>query len=218
AECQRTPRAFEPRPRGAARAAVRRAGAGGARSVRPHRLGPSQLVRGIGNLVAWDRRRSRSLGGDMNPLLEELVNSAPLDAHHVRRFAEQHGWPLMDGDRVTFAYFGEADAVSLRHWIWGLEGNQPLTRIPGKPVWYLELELPKQSRVEYKLAVKRGDHEEWILDPFNRRRAHDPFGANSVCHGPGYERPRWTFEDPRARKGSLDVIHVDSRAFGDTRE
>ena len=30
-----------------------------------------------------------------------------------------------------------------------------------------------------------------------RTLAHDPFGANSVCHGAGYETPEWTLPTPR---------------------
>jgi hypothetical protein len=51
----------------------------------------------------------------------------------------------------------------------------------------------------------------------NPVRASDPFGANSVCQGYGYERPGWTLADPSARTGTLDEIRIASRALDDER-
>ena len=65
-----------------------------------------------------------------------------------------------------------ADAVMLRHWVYGLPSSQPFRRIPGTDLWYLILELPRGSRVEYKLEVVRGPHHQWIEDPLNPLRAH----------------------------------------------
>jgi enterochelin esterase family protein len=156
-------------------------------------------------------------GDDVNPLLERLASIRPLDRSAVERFAADHGWPFVSGNHVTFVYYGDATRVNLRHWIYGLQGTLPFKRFSNVPLWYLELELPEKSRVEYKLEVVQAGHGDWILDPFNPHRAHDPFGANSVCHGPGYVRPIWTFEDPSARKGMLDTITIDSAALGDRR-
>ncbi|MCA9623852.1 MAG: hypothetical protein KC731_32745, partial [Myxococcales bacterium] len=153
----------------------------------------------------------------MNPLIRELVGCAK-DPAAVARFAEEHPVPLVAREHVTFVFVGDADAVNLRHWIFGLPGSYELTRVPHTKVWTCDFELPARSRVEYKIEVVREGHGEWILDPLNPRRAHDPFGANSVCYGPGYERPAWTEHDPEARTGSLDLIAVDSAAFGDRRE
>src|SRR5262249_39595552 len=41
----------------------------------------------------------------------------------------------------------------------------------------------------------------------------DPYGANSVCHGAGYETPDWTQESGEARKGRLDEILLHSAAL-----
>jgi enterochelin esterase family protein len=48
--------------------------------------------------------------------------------------------------------------------------------------------------------------------------AHDPFGANSVCQGYGYERPDWTLNDPDSRSGTLESMTIASKAFGDQRK
>jgi len=153
----------------------------------------------------------------MNPRLEALVAAAREGPSQLARVLAGETLPLVDGERVIFVYFGEAQAVNLRHWIFGLPGTLSFTRVEGQPVWYRELELPSHSRVEYKLEVVRDGHGEWILDPLNPYQAHDPFGANSVCYGPGYERPFWTIRDPQAREGRLDMITVESRALGEVR-
>jgi enterochelin esterase-like enzyme len=154
----------------------------------------------------------------MNPRLADLIEAAPKGPGAVAKLAALHGFPLVAGDRVTFVYVGDADAVNLRHWIFGLPGTLAFTRVEGYPLWYRELELPPRSRVEYKFEIVNAGHGEWILDPLNPHRAHDPFGANSVCYGPGYEREAWTEFDPSARRGSLDLLTIRSKAFGDTRK
>ena len=76
------------------------------------------------------------------------------------------------------------------------------------------LELPRDSRVEYKIEVIRGDHVESIQDPLNPHTARDPFGANSVLQTDGYERPAWTLPDPEARTGTLVAHRSHSPALG----
>jgi enterochelin esterase family protein len=151
-------------------------------------------------------------------LLEKLAATRPLTRELVQRYAAEHGWPLVEGSRVAFAYFGEADRVNLRHWVYGLQAEQPFERIKGTELWSRVVELPDQSRVEYKIEVVKNGQGEWILDPLNPNTARDPFGANSVCQGPGYERPEWTLPNDEARRGSFDMLQVPSKAFGDKRE
>jgi enterochelin esterase family protein len=154
----------------------------------------------------------------VNPLLHELVQQGAATAEGVARLAQEHDFPLLDGQMVTFVFVGEADEVRLRNWIWGLDGSLPFQRIEGTALWYRELELPPKSRVEYKIEVRRGDSNEWILDPLNPHRARDPFGANSICHAAGYQPPEWALPDERARRGTIDAIDVQSAAFGQTRQ
>jgi enterochelin esterase family protein len=71
--------------------------------------------------------------------------------------------------------------------------------------------------VEYKIERVVGGEREWIMDPLNPRIARDPFGANSVCHGQGYETPEWTLPDPHARSGEIQELRLRSRVFGGSR-
>ena len=61
--------------------------------------------------------------------------------------------PIVEGTRCTFLFRGEADEVFLVHRIFGLPDHMPLRRLRGTDLWYLVLELPEGSRVEYQLEV-----------------------------------------------------------------
>lgn len=131
----------------------------------------------------------------------------------VTAFLAAHAFPLVEGSSVTFAFRGEAEGVVLRHWIFGLETSNELVRLPNTDLFYLSLEIPPQSRVEYKFEVKRHGGSQWIEDPLNPHRARDPFGANSVVHGEGYSVPSWIHPDPLSRAGLLEPFSFNSRAL-----
>ncbi|HSM62125.1 MAG TPA: alpha/beta hydrolase-fold protein [Longimicrobiales bacterium] len=144
--------------------------------------------------------------------VERLVRGRPT-AEEIDAFLDAHDVPVVEGPRVTFLYRGQAGHVRLRHWVYGLPSAVPFHRMPGTDLWYCVLELPEGSRVEYKLEVATGREVQWIRDPLNERVAHDPFGANSVCHGHGYSVPEWTQPDPQAPEGTLEDRVFHSRAL-----
>jgi len=82
----------------------------------------------------------------------------------------------------------------------------------------LTMELPQGSRFEYKFEVVRNGERELLLDTLNDVVAHDPFGANSVCQGYGYQRPTWTLPDAEVRPGRIVQLPVQSRAFEGRRD
>ncbi len=145
--------------------------------------------------------------------IHRLLHAGELSGEAVDRFLEQHELPILEGSSVTFVYRGEADAVLLQHFIYGLETSQPFERAEGSDLWYLVLELPRKSHLQYKLNVVRGDHHEWIHDPLNPHRAVDPFGSNSVVRTEGTERPEWTYPDPEARPGEIVERTIQSVAL-----
>jgi enterochelin esterase family protein len=132
----------------------------------------------------------------------------------IDAFIASHAFPLVEGSMITWVYRGDAEAVHLKHWVYGLPSSQNLTRLEGTNLWHLTLELQVGSRVEYKLEVVRGGRGEWMNDPLNPNRARDPFGANSVAQGVGYEPPAWIHHDPSAAPGRLDQLSIDSAVFG----
>lgn len=153
----------------------------------------------------------------MRLAIHELLAASPPSPEAIQGFLAAHRFPLVEGSSVTFVYVGQADGVRLRHWIFGLPSSRPLERVEGTDLWYFIEELPPGSRVEYKLEIVRGEDRSWILDPLNPFTARDPFGANSVCQAAGYEAPEWAREDPDARPGRLEEVHMRSRALGGRR-
>lgn len=151
------------------------------------------------------------------PVLRRAVDDLAAVWHdpvQVRQFLSTRSFPLVDGSQVTFVWIGHADAVTLRHWVFGLETGTNLSRIHNTDIWCLTLEIPPNSRVEYKFEVHRAGHSEWIQDPLNPARAKDPFGANSVLQGAGYQNPEWAAKDPLARSGNLERFMVHSKVWG----
>jgi enterochelin esterase family protein len=144
----------------------------------------------------------------------EALRAVPPSELAVAEFVHGKTFPIVEDRTVTFVFVGPASEVQLVHWIHGLESAQPFERVPGTDLWYFCIDLPRTSRVEYKLAVTIGAHRQLIVDPLNPNLARDPFGANSVVHGADYVVPDWTQDDPEARRGELRPVRVQSQALG----
>jgi enterochelin esterase family protein len=153
----------------------------------------------------------------MSHAFETFLSETPLDAAKIDAFLKGRTVPLVEGNSVTFVFRGEADAVNLRHWIFGLPSSQAFLRTEGTDLWHLTIDLPERSRVEYKIERVEGENHQWLMDPLNDRVAHDPYGTNSVCYGRGYETPAWVLPDDEARPGTLEEIAVHSKVFGERR-
>jgi enterochelin esterase-like enzyme len=142
-----------------------------------------------------------------------LKERMPLDAADVARFLDRHTIPIVEGARCTFLFRGEADEVWLVQRIVGLPNRIAMRRLRGTDLWYLVLELPEGSRIEYQIELRRGDDHERFNDPLNPQRSHSPLGQSSVCFAHGYETPEWTLPDPDARPGELTDLVVPSKAL-----
>ena len=153
----------------------------------------------------------------MKSAIQTLLTQGPVDEASITAFLRDHTFPIVEGRQATFVYHGAAEAVHLRHWVYGLASSQSFERVPGTNLWYHTLEIPPQSRVEYKLEIIQDGNRSWIRDPLNPNLAHDPFGANSVAHGQGYQRPAWTEHDPEARQGTIKEMVFTETALGGPR-
>ena len=153
----------------------------------------------------------------MSSALEKFL-SGSRDVVSLRALIRRHSFPLVEGGMATFVWYGEAEEVKVRHWVYGLASSVPLKRVEGMSLWYAVLPLPPASRVEYKFEVTRGGHTRWVRDPLNSQLARDPFGANSVAHGEGYEVPEWAHPaGEEVARGRYEWVEVQSDAFGETR-
>lgn len=149
--------------------------------------------------------------------IHELTRGATIDPVTVEKFVTSRTFPLVEGPYCTFVWRGAADAVHLRHWIFGLASSQAFEPVAGSDLWFLVLEIPEGSRFEYKIEIQRGAEHELIRDPLNPNLAHDPFGANSVCHADGYATPAWSQADPEARVGRVEQRLIHSAVLGEPR-
>ena len=150
--------------------------------------------------------------------IHELARRHPIREEDVDAFIRRHTFPIVEGRAATFIYHGDAESVHLRHFVFGLPSTVPFTRVRGSNLWFHVMELPPKSRMEYKIEVVHDGRNNWIRDPLNPKEASDPFGANSVCCGDGYETPDWIYEDPEARKGELEERTFQETPFGEPRK
>ena len=142
--------------------------------------------------------------------INRLIDRRPLDGAAIDRFLERHGAPIVEGDRATFLWRGEADEVMVRHRVVGLPDPLPLRRLYETDLWYATTELPAGSRVEYQFELVRGEHrEQYVNDPLNPKLAHGPFGPSSVLSATGYSVPDWCQPDPEARPGRAGRADAD---------
>jgi enterochelin esterase family protein len=145
--------------------------------------------------------------------ITRLRERRPGDPAVIDRFLARHDVPIVEGVHCTFLYRGEADEVHLIQRTFGLPERIPLRRLYDADLWYVVIELPEGSRIEYQLEIARGGQRERVNDPLNPRLAHSPLGSSSVCYARGYVVPEWTRPDPEARPGSLVDLTVPSRAL-----
>ena len=145
--------------------------------------------------------------------INRLRERRSLDSAAIDRFLARHQVPIVEGARCTFLYRGDAHEVALVHRTVGLPERIPLRRLADTDLWYIVVELPEQSRIEYQLEIARNSDRWRMNDPLNPRLAHSPVGSSSVCYAHGYEVPEWTQPDPDARPGRLAELVVPSRAL-----
>lgn len=146
--------------------------------------------------------------------INRLRERLPLDAEDVSAFIGSHTIPIVEGARCTFLFRGEADEVWLVQRIVELPDRIPLRRLRGTDLWYVVLQLPEGSRVEYQIEWRRGHDHDRFNDPLNPMRSNSPMGQSSVCFASGYKTPEWTLPDEDARPGELTDLVISSRALG----
>ncbi|MDJ0837370.1 MAG: alpha/beta hydrolase-fold protein [Acidobacteriota bacterium] len=153
----------------------------------------------------------------MTLAIRALEQRKDLNEAVIDEFIENYDFPIVEDNAITFVFRGKVEEVRLQHWVYGLESAPELTRLGETDLWYLILDLPAKSRIEYKFDIVTNGKHEWVHDPFNPQVAHDPFGFNSVVHTPGYVTPDWTFFEAETRPGSIEDYQISSKVFGGER-
>lgn len=129
----------------------------------------------------------------------------------IDRLLAEHPVPIVEGSAVTFVWRGDADAVGVEHRVIGFPDPLVMHRLRGSDLWYATAELPRGSRVEYRLLIRHGSDVESVLDPLNPRQASDPATTKSVLEADGYATPDWAVRDPAVIPGELVEVRLPSR-------
>lgn len=145
--------------------------------------------------------------------INQLRERDDLGEQVIDEFLAQHDAPLVEGSKCTFLFRGEVDEAWVKHRIVNQLQRVPMKRIPGSSLWWVVIELPEGSRVEYQLETRVGDHHSDFNDPLNPTVAHSPVGSSSVAHAAGYKAPEWAQHDPQCRPGELHTIEFHSKAL-----
>jgi enterochelin esterase-like enzyme len=131
----------------------------------------------------------------------------------IDRMLAENRVPLVEGAACTFLYRGNADAVAVEHAVVGLASPLPMKRLRRSDLWYVSIELPAGSRIEYRLLVRHGGNVESILDPLNPESVTGPASTMSVLRAQGYQTPKWALPDPSAVAGEITELHFHSGAL-----
>jgi enterochelin esterase-like enzyme len=114
----------------------------------------------------------------------------------------------------TFSWRGRAAQVAVEHRVAGFPQPLRMRRTRGSDLWSVSVDVPRGSRIEYRLLVRHGSHVDNILDPENPRIATGPAGEMSVCLAEGYEEPDWAMPHESVARGELVELQVPSEALG----
>jgi enterochelin esterase family protein len=91
--------------------------------------------------------------------------------------AEQLGTPFINGDEVTFVWFGSYAPILMGDFnLWGL-GNTPYPTLEQSApnVWTHTITVPPRTYMEYSFTRDAEDSDARLLDPFNRRLVNNGF-------------------------------------------
>lgn len=164
-------------------------------------------------MTAQDELQERSIADWKAALLDSVR------AGHgaLQELLSSRSFPVIVEGTALFVFDGQAEQVLLHHWIFGLPSSQPFERVHGTQLWWLEADIQRSARVEYKLEVVHHGQQRLVRDPLNPALAQDPFGANSVATGSDYVVPEWAEEHEGTRRGKIIEREIQSEVFGGSR-
>ena len=64
----------------------------------------------------------------------QRFQSGPRTPEAVEAFIAENSFPIVEGQAITFVFRGEAEAVHLKHWVFGLPSSQQLAH-RGTDLW-----------------------------------------------------------------------------------
>jgi enterochelin esterase-like enzyme len=150
--------------------------------------------------------------------LEKLIDEAkPVEVEALvsSLIEENRGdFPLIENSLVTFVYQGK---VAVRANVpsdlnrWDTKAHQ-MNRLGATDLYYLTLQLPMDSRIDYKFYVDGL----WMLDPLNSKTIRGGFGDNSEFSMPLYRPPAEIEYVDSVDHGTMDTHQFESRIMGNS--
>jgi len=119
------------------------------------------------------------------------------------------GYPFVENDTVAyFLFHGDVNSVTVPGDAndWNLDAF-PMTRLAGTDLWYRQVVLEPDARLDYKFVT---DGSNWILDPLNPNQVTGGAGPNSELIMPGYLQPRGLLFDSTVLAGVLTEFEIES--------
>jgi enterochelin esterase family protein len=131
--------------------------------------------------------------------------------------ARAEGTPLIDGERVTFVWYGDQAPYLIADFLDWEADPQPLEKA-GEQVWIYSATIPRQAYIEYAyLDISSGTRSP---DPLNSRRVPNGIGnTNHYFYMPGCEPSRLTRKGRGIPQGQIDRYEVVTKdlAVGESR-
>lgn len=124
--------------------------------------------------------------------------------------AEREGTPFIEGDQVTFVYFGVTAPTLMGDFqAWGL-GDQAFPTMTEQThgVWTTTITLPRDAYIEYAFTTDPEDSDARLLDPFNRRPVSTGFRQfNASLTMPDFKPS--VLKGRKAPKGKVGKFRVE---------
>ncbi|RJP72139.1 MAG: hypothetical protein C4539_03945 [Ignavibacteriales bacterium] len=115
----------------------------------------------------------------------------------------QQNYPFYESEtKVILIYRAIVNTVSLNSDITGWEEPIPFKKLDGTDLFYLNLELEPEARIEYHLIVDGNS----ICDPSNRFKSANGLGELSELAMPGYQKHPYFHDYLYGRIGSYDGL------------
>ncbi|MCB0265487.1 MAG: hypothetical protein KDH95_12830 [Calditrichaeota bacterium] len=135
-----------------------------------------------------------SNAGEKSRLIDELI-----------RQVQKTGAPVVEnGTNVTFLYRGDAQNVGIIGDLTDWKTTEYFERIPETDLFFLQMELPSDARLEYNLIID--DAEFLAVDPLNPFKSLNGLGELSELTMPEYVHHPLFREYRSGKKGGFDRV------------
>lgn len=142
-----------------------------------------------------------------------IVDRPPLINDYMARLPMH---PLVGDGRAVFLWRGVAQSVGLVGDMnsWDVARAWSLERFPDTDLWYLQVELDPETRLDYEFLI---DGQREILDPLNPVTRIRKVGPRSEMAMPTYERPAELAAVANTAAGTVTQETLESAVLGQTR-